>query len=269
MGLKFCQKRVKLNNMKIMFLDESGDHSLEENKIDKSYPMFVLVGCIFDFDYYVKVAEPTVNKLKFKYFGKNNIILRSYDIRKQRGDFTFLVDKIKREEFYNDINQIMSNLEFTIIATAINKIEYANRYKDPADPYNLSFRFIIERAIMHLGRSSENMIMRVESREGHNDKQLATVFEDFRSRGNLKFIKPEEVQQKLVDLSFNQKSQNIVGHQIADLVAYPIGRWVLDKTKENKSFSIIEKKIHNKNGEYINYGLKIVPDKTKEGPGKP
>ena len=30
--------------------------------------------------------------------------------------------------------------------------------------------------------------------------------------------------------------------QIADLVAYPIGRWVLDKTQENKAFDIIERK---------------------------
>ena len=57
---------------KVMFLDESGDHSLI--KIDKSYPMFVLAGCIFDLDYYSEVVEPSVNKLKMKHFdrGKNN-----------------------------------------------------------------------------------------------------------------------------------------------------------------------------------------------------
>ncbi|HCB35264.1 MAG TPA: DUF3800 domain-containing protein, partial [Candidatus Taylorbacteria bacterium] len=40
--------------MKVMFLDESGDHSLD--KIDASYPMFVLAGCIFDFEYYTNVV---------------------------------------------------------------------------------------------------------------------------------------------------------------------------------------------------------------------
>lgn len=49
--------------------------------------------------------------------------------------------------------------------------------------------------------------------------------------------------------------------QIADLVAHPIGRWVIDKTKENKSFPFIEPKIHKnpRNNEIINYGLKIFP----------
>ncbi len=71
--------------MKVMFLDESGDHSLDT--VDKSYPMFVLCGCIFDFDYYSKIAEPLINNLKIKYFGKTELILRSYDIRKQKKDF--------------------------------------------------------------------------------------------------------------------------------------------------------------------------------------
>lgn len=42
-------------------------------------------------------------------------------------------------------------------------------------------------------------------------------------------------------------------------VAYPIGRWVLDKRKENKSFEIIAPKLHRKGKQYLNYGLKIFP----------
>lgn len=245
--------------MKIMFLDESGDHSLNLDKIDKSYPMFVLAGCIFDFDYYIKIVEPSVNDLKIKHFKKTDIILRSYDIRKQKREFASLVDYKKRIEFYEDINKTLSGFEFTIIAAAINKLDHINQYKNPENPYNLCFRFILERVVMYLGRSTDNIILRAESREGHNDKQLAVVYENFRQKGFAEFIKSDEVQRKLVDLSFNQKSQNVIGHQIADLVAYPIGRWVIDKTKENKPFNIIEPKFHKKNGVYLNYGLKIFP----------
>src|SRR3989344_3424583 len=113
---------------KVMFLDESGDHSLD--KIDNSYPMFVLAGCIFDFDYYSKVVEPKINELKIKHFGKTDIILRSYDIRKQKGDFSCLVDKRKREEFYNDLDILIKSLDFEIIAAAINKLNLKNQYSD-------------------------------------------------------------------------------------------------------------------------------------------
>lgn len=254
--------------MKIMFLDESGDHSLVASKIDKSYPMFVLAGCIFDFDYYNKVVEPSINDLKIKHFGRSDIILRSYNIRKQKEEFAALVDYKKRIQFYEDINKTLGGFEFVIIAAAINKLTHIDQYVTPANPYNLCFRFILERAVMFLGRNTENMILRAESRESHNDKQLAAIYENFRQKGFVDFIKPDEVQRKFVDLSFNQKTQNIAGHQIADLVAYPIGRWVLDKTKENKPFTIIEQKLHKKNGQYLNYGLKIFPQ-IKEGPGKP
>ncbi len=238
-----------------MFLDESGDHSLD--KIDASYPMFVLTGCIFDFDYYSTTVEPKVNDLKLKHFKKRDIILRSYDIRKQKGDFASLVDKKKREAFYADLDAVMESFDFKIIAAAIHKEKLKKQYITPHNPYNLCLKFILERSAMFLGKSGEKMIFRIESRETHNDRKLAEVYERFRM-GSEHFSK-EEIQSKFVDLSFNQKTQNIAGHQIADLSAYPIGVSVLDGKRKNAAFDIIKKKFHTKNGTYENCGLKIFP----------
>lgn len=191
-----------------MFLDESGDHSLD--KIDKSYPMFVLAGCIFDLDYYSKTVEPKINGLKIKHFGRIDIIIRSYDIRKQKGDFSCLVDKRKREAFYDDLDILIKSLDFKIIAAAINKLNLKNQYHEPDNPYNLCLQFILERAVMFLGRSKDGLIFRIESRETHNDRKLAEVYEKFRSNDH-RLFKKEEIQSKFIDLSFNQKIQNIAG----------------------------------------------------------
>jgi len=244
--------------MKVMFLDESGDHSLV--KIDKSYPMFVLAGCIFDFDYYTNIVEPKARELKKKHFGKENIILRSYDIRKQKGDFSILVDKQKREAFYSDLDNLISSLEFSIIAGAINKNLLTTKYPQPNNPYYLCLQFILERSVMFLGRNPEKMMFRIESRETHNDQKLSLVYESFKNTKQKMFTK-DEIDSKLLDLSFNQKIQNIIGMQIADLVAYPIGRWALDQNKENKAFEIIKLKLHRKSGSdsFLNFGLKIFP----------
>jgi len=244
--------------MKIMFLDESGDHSLD--KIDNSYPMFVLAGCIFDFDYYTNFVEPEARKLKLKYFKKENIILRSYDIRKQKGDFSILVDRKIREEFYLDLDKFISSLKFSIIAGAINKSKLKEKYPYPNNPYYLCLQFILERSVMYLGKTSEKMMFRIESRETHNDQKLSVVYDNFKNTKHTIFSK-DEIQSKILDLSFNQKIQNIVGMQIADLAAYPIGKWVLDDTKENKAFEIIKPKLHRKygNSNFLNYGLKIFP----------
>ncbi|MFZ5366365.1 MAG: DUF3800 domain-containing protein [Patescibacteria group bacterium] len=245
--------------MKVMFLDESGDHDLE--KIDKSYPIFCLAGCIVDFNYYAQIFEKRVDELKVKHFGTREIILRSYDIRKQKGEFSVLVDKKKRETFYKDLDCLVESLEFTVIASVINKSKLKKQYSKPSDPYELCFQFIMERFCMFLGEKRDVGIFRMESRQPHNDKILADDYEYFRQHGDGRFIKSEEVRRKLVDLSFNQKSQNIAGHQIADLVAYPIGSYILKPTKENIAFSIIEKKFHRKRGtdQYLNYGLKVFP----------
>ncbi len=239
-----------------MFLDESGDHSLD--KIDNSYPIFVLAGCIFDFDYYTNVVEPKINELKIKHFGRIDTILRSYDIRKQKGAFASLVDKRKRECFYSDLNNLISLLDFKIISAAIHKLKHKDQYSDPSNPYYLCLQFILERSVMFLGRSNGKMIFRIESRETHNDRKLAEIYEKFRTTDH-RFFKKEEIQSKLVDLSFNQKTQNIAGHQIADLVAYPIGVSILDSNRENKAFEIIKTKFHSKNGDYKNCGLKVFP----------
>ena len=64
-----------------MFLDESGDHGLEKDKIDKTYPMFVLVGCIFDLDGYLTLVEPEINKFKLDYFKTTQSLFPFYIIK--------------------------------------------------------------------------------------------------------------------------------------------------------------------------------------------
>jgi len=244
--------------MYIAFLDESGDHNLKI--IDNTYPVFCLAACIVDFNYYNQVIEKEVDELKIKHFGTREIILRSYDIRKQKGQFSSLVDINKRSSFYEELDELMVKLDYKVIAAVINKEKLKNSYSVPSDPYDLCFIFILERICMYLGRENNTAIIRMESREGHNDKILAKDYEEFKNKGN-NMIPAEEVRKKLIDLSFNQKSQNINGHQMADLVAYPIGTKVFNPKQQNKAFEVIESKLHTKPGtkQYLNYGLKVFP----------
>lgn len=244
--------------MLAVFLDESGDHNLKT--IDSSYPIFCLTACIFDLDYYFKEVERSIDLLKIKHFGKRDIILRSYNIRKQKDQFKLLVDITKRTAFYEDLDKFIGKLEFKIIAAVIDKTKLKSSYRTPKDPYDLCFQFIMERLCMFIGRKNEQAIMRMESRETHNDKVLAEDYENFKKDGN-RMIPAEEVRKKLIDLSFNQKSQNIAGHQIADLVAYPIGIHFFRPKRENPAFQIIIGKLHTKIGskQYLNYGLKMFP----------
>jgi hypothetical protein len=44
------------NHTHLVFLDESGDHSLQH--IDQQFPAFALAATIFDFEYYLSSANP-------------------------------------------------------------------------------------------------------------------------------------------------------------------------------------------------------------------
>jgi len=68
----------------IVYADESGDHHL--GKIDAQYPIFCLALCIINKKNYINHITPTIQQLKFDFWGHDNIILHERDIRKQELD---------------------------------------------------------------------------------------------------------------------------------------------------------------------------------------
>ena len=65
----------------IIFVDESGDHSL--SVIDRDYPVFVLNFCIFRKDHYAQALCRRVQDFKFRHFGHDHVILHEHAIRKR------------------------------------------------------------------------------------------------------------------------------------------------------------------------------------------
>lgn len=61
--------------MKVLFLDEFGDHNL--SMIDPQYPMFVLGGVIMDKDYAEGRLTDALNSFKREMFGRADIVLHT------------------------------------------------------------------------------------------------------------------------------------------------------------------------------------------------
>ena len=114
--------KIYVNNeslMKILFLDESGDHNL--SIIDPSYPLFVLGGIIVDKHYAENELPNALNDFKLKMFGRTDIILHTADITRNKNGFQRLIEPAFRHEFYQALNQLIQKLEFTIVACVIKK----------------------------------------------------------------------------------------------------------------------------------------------------
>ena len=139
----------------IVYVDESGDHGLKT--IDPHYPVFVLVFCIFKKDDYINTAIPLLQRFKFKHYGHDQTILHETDIRKDRGDFTFLKSKTLKTAFLDELTGIVQKTPFVLISTIIKKELYRQRYSIPENPYHIALRYGLERVFYYLSEATSKL----------------------------------------------------------------------------------------------------------------
>lgn len=250
--------KAKESGRLVLFLDESGDHSL--SKIDPQYPMFVLAGCVFEMGYYEDVVVPEINSFKNDLLGNDKIILHTEDIAHNKNGFERVMEEEFRNNFYQKINAVLSKLEYKILACAIKKDEHFKKYGLAAiDPYMLSMDCIVERFVFELEEINQSGIIIAESRNSILDNELELAFLNLKVRGT-SYVSASRVKKAVSQLSIKDKKENIAGLQIADLIASPIGRSIL--AKRNKiDYTMIEGKYRNKDGKYMGYGLVVLPKK--------
>ena len=253
-------KSESKNKFCLLFLDESGHHGLK--KINQEFPIFLLACCIFEEDYYKNIFTAKVEELKIKHFSDPNIILHSRDIRKWQGQFKCLGDINKRTAFYSDLDRLMKTSKFTIISSAINKNKLIQQYGPRADnPYNMSLSFILERSVFYTDNIGCDTIgIEAESRGKREDSQLFTQYQLILSNGT-NYITSKRFKNKIKTFKFVNKSENNIGTQIADIIAYPIATKIIYPERVNLAFEVLEDKIYRQfpNSDYLGYGLKIFP----------
>lgn len=225
----------------IVYVDESGDHSL--TSIDPQFPVFSLSFCVVKKSDYMSVVVPAVQAFKFKYWGHDSVVLHEHEIRKSKGDFTFLLtNKELREAFYEDLNTLMVDAPIKVIASVIDKVKLKAKYPNPWNPYEIALKFCLERLLIFLGS------------EGQLGKRVHVVFE---CRGKAEDSELELTFRRIVngaqnwgwvnrDFSvmefepkFAKKSVNSAGLQLADLTARPIAMFTLRPTQPNRAFKVI------------------------------
>jgi hypothetical protein len=239
-----------------LFIDESGDHGL--SNLDQDFPVFLLCGLLSSSENH-EFLNQSIDQLKVNFWGHTDIILHSRDIRKQEKDFKILIDKLTRESFLNNINNVLTTSKYRIIASAIQKEKYIEKYGfSNNDVYEKSLSFIIERTIFCLDeiQCKKYLEIIIEKRGKKEDNKLKSHLNDLLENGT-GYVSSERLKEMNIKFEFRSKKQNINGLQVADLIAYPIARHVINSKKSNPAFDLIESKIYNKKGKI--YGLKIFP----------
>jgi hypothetical protein len=241
----------------ILFMDESGDHGLVT--LDPNFPVFLLCGVLISEDEYDLFKQKT-NKLKFLIWGEKQVIFHSRDIRKCEKEFQVLFNMDIKELFYRELNKIIKETNFTVFASAIRKDNFIKKYgRLSNDVYELALSFIVERTIFYFDDFQQKNVpvqIIIEKRGKNEDKKLDEHFQRLLARGT-GFVASQRLLAHKFQISFKSKIDNINGLQLADLMAYPIARFVISPDRANPAFDIINDKVYSKNGK--RYGLKIFP----------
>lgn len=237
----------------IIYVDESGDHG----PVSAEYPIFVLAFCLFRKEQYVKDVSCSMQHLKLEYFGHDAVVLHEREIRKKPGPFKLLQDPSVGARFMDDLNQLVEDANFTLVACAIRKDRLSTGYAWPENPYHLAMKFGLERIANHFGLDETSPLLHVvcECRGEVEDKDLELAFrrscdQDGNSLGR----------RLPLELVLAPKLGNYCGMQLADLIARPIGRHLLQPAQPNRAWDILRTKFRrNPDGDYRGWGLKEFP----------
>jgi hypothetical protein len=184
-------------------------------------------------------------------------VFHSHEIRNQRNDFRILNNPNVRDGFLNRISQTIDAMPVTVIAAAIDKPKHKDRYANPANPYDISLAFCMERLQMFLAERRQNIrttFLVVERRGRKEDGELESAFIRIRGGANMVGQMPN------MEIRFMDKKHNSSGLQVADLVAYPVARYVINPRQENKAYQIVSNKFRrSNNGHFMGFGLKLFP----------
>ncbi len=241
-----------------MHLDESGDHNLA--RIDPAYPMFVL-GVVVDRTYARTVMGPRIRKLKTEFFGNPGIILHTTDIVRARNGFEPLKDPAFRQAFFAALNQMMRELEYQVVACAIDKPKIAARYgTDVEDPYHDSLSVLVDRFCSDLGDCTDGGIIYAEKRGEPLDFALHEAWERLRhGAGRASRVGGHTIDERVCELVLKEKRLNIEGLQLADLVVSPIARRVMGMTTK-EDWEIVRRKFRrDPSGKAEGHGLIVLP----------
>lgn len=225
----------------IVFADETGDHGLVS--IDREFPVFGLVFCVFEKAAYATTVEPEVRQFKYRHFGHDAVILHERELRKQQAPFEFLRgDPARRQAFFDDLNTLIAGLPMRVYVSVIDKVRLQTRYADPHSPYDIALLFLMEKLCNRLvldGQRGRHVHVLFESRGRVEDAALELEFRRVTANERRWGWRSVDFGRCQFSPVFVAKAANLAGHQISDLIARPLALNALRPDQPNRAVDMI------------------------------
>ena len=258
-----------------LYIDEVGNHDLTHAE-DPNERFLSLTGVIIESQYCINVLVPQIEDLKRRFFIADPdvpVIFHRKDMVNKRRPFQALRDPKIEAEFNETLLWKLKDWEYTVITVVIDKYAHKKKYSIwQYHPYHYCLSVMLEKYVLFLYYKKSTGDVMVESRGGVEDKKLEESYTRLYENGD-EYI-PSEIWQHCLtssQLKVRQKSQNMCGLQLADLLAHPSRREVLldhslieDKREvfgDSITKILRDSKYHRhyKTGEIYRFGKKLLP----------
>lgn len=212
-----------------LYVDESGDHVFRH--LEKvSHRFLCLLGCWFRVAEYREFhrALEAFKQRHIPHSPDDPVILHREEIVNRRSSFWRLRDPEKAREFDDDLIDLIAGAQFRLVAVVIDKKALREGYPTPAHPYHLAIGFMLQRYCGYLNHINRHGDVMAESRGGRENRMLLDSYSRHYERGawmtDASFFQQALTSRKL---KIKQKSANIAGLQLADLLSNPIRKALL------------------------------------------
>lgn len=240
-----------------LFIDESGSFDLNHSNSE----LYILCGCAVE-ERNRQDIKAYADQIKFKYWGKTDIVFHSREMSRNDGAFEIFEDKADLKElFLQDLLKFLRNSPFTILPIII--------HKPSAKKKNWTKEKIIQKTSNYVISNYIRLLFIKKNAAGKIVIEFSNTFKDkFYLESFNYFIRPDckdldqidykIVQKKLTSLSFVTKHNHDIEEQIADLMTYPIKCKYQKLTNKSKKFE-----------DYGNKMMRVLESKLLIKPNKP
>jgi len=170
--------------------------------------------------------RPAVEALRSKHFPEHDkedpVILHREEIKSKRGYFAPLQEEARRVAFDDDLLSLVGGSRYRVITVVLDKRMFFARCGDEADPYIRCLWELLDGYLAFLRKTQATGDVLGEARKEHLDQRIRNAYKRFYDfhTGSQMLLTSKEVKLK-------PKANDILGTQLADLLAYPTKQEIL------------------------------------------
>lgn len=259
-----------------LYLDESETHDNSiKIWINKT---FAIGGIIVEDTYANNQLKIELDNLKYSIWGDSfpnykDLVLHEKEVKDaNNGHKKYLQTQCKAHnkifhnksnviKLYTELEKIIRNGNIITLGACIKHDELNNLYSESIqnDRYLVALQIILENYVHFLCNENAKGRIIYEHNGENQIKTLRMKFNMIKTLGTL-FISPEVIQEKLIDIDFPYKSENIPGLQIADFIPNVIVRKHAGKKLEKHNiYKTIKRFSYKGSSSNDKFGIKVLP----------